>query len=101
MVLQLKQHILLQGENPLNARLIEKPLKAYLVANFAFNYGLEATVEQYNLSSASIYASMSFYEDNRAIIERAIEESRQIGISLNAEDSKDAIAEIKSRMKSD
>lgn len=98
MVLQLKQHIALSGENPLDARLTEKPLKAYLVANFALNYGVEKAIEQYKISAASIYSAMSFYEDNRAVIEQAITVEEKLAYEMGARDNKERIAEIKKRM---
>lgn len=95
---EIKQHIKLLTEHPLDARLTEKPFKVHMVARLAFTEGVEACVEQYGLSLGAIYAAMSFYEDNREAIEQASDEAwediRETGTS-----STELAARIKERMK--
>jgi hypothetical protein len=95
---QLKQHIDLVSDNPLEARLTERPFKAYLVANLAFIDGVDASAEHYRISLASVYAAMSFYEDNREAIQLALQEAHEGLIELGMRNGNEVIAEIKKRM---
>jgi hypothetical protein len=99
MATNLKQHIDTVSDNPLDAKLTERPLKAYLVANLAFNDGVEASAEHYRISLGAVYAAMSFYEDNREAIRQALDEAHQELLDMGMIDGQDAIARIKKRMK--
>jgi len=95
MVMQLKTHIQFEeGDNPLDVRLIERPIKAYMVANLAFIDGAEASAEHYNLSLGAVYAAMSWYEDNRDAINQALEDVRAIDMG-DMVVSKERIEEIR------
>lgn len=98
MATPIKQHIEIEGNNLLAARLTERPFKAYLVANFAFLNSPEASAEHYRISLGAVYAAMSFYEDNREAIEQAEKENLEALYKMGMRDSKDVIAEIKQRM---
>lgn len=77
MVIQLKQHIELRGDNPLAAVMVGTNKKAYLVASLALNDGIEAAVEEDELSLAEVYAALAFYHDNEDAIRLALEEARE------------------------
>lgn len=94
----IKQHIKIEGNNPLDVRLTERPWKAYLVANLAFLDGVEASAEHYEISLGAVYAAMSFYEDNREAIKQAIQTERDIDFGDNEVNVHDAIAKFKKRM---
>jgi uncharacterized protein (DUF433 family) len=98
MLAELRQHIELNGDNPLDATIIGRRSKAYLVAGYAFGFSPEEAAEHYGLTLGDIYAAMAFYHDNQAAIEAAIAEARAIGYSIGARDSSDVIAELKARM---
>lgn len=98
MSVQLRNHIELETDNPLDARISGRGFKAYLVANLAFNDGIEASAEHYGLSLADVHAAMAFYYDNEAAIQKAIAEARELGYKMGARDSSEVIAEIKARM---
>jgi uncharacterized protein (DUF433 family) len=100
MAVEVRSHIELRGDSPLEAVIAGKHYKAYLVANLAFNDGAEASAEHYGLSLADVYAAMSFYYDNKEAIQREKEALRELGrTKLNERDSSEVIAEIKERMK--
>jgi uncharacterized protein (DUF433 family) len=99
MVVQIRNHIELETDNPLDARISGRGFKAYLVANLAFNDGVEASAEHYELSLADVHAAMAFYYDNQEAIKAAIAEARELGYKMGARDSSEVIAEIKERMK--
>ena len=74
-----KYHIQVEdGQAPVDVRLSERPVKAYLVANLAFLESPDYAAKQYELSLGAVYAAMSFYEDNRNHIEEAIAEAQAI-----------------------
>lgn len=94
-----KRHIHIEeGQSPVDVRLTERPVKAYLVANLAFIENPEYAAKQYDLSLGAIYAAMSFYEDNRSNIENAIEDARAIDFR-EGEMSQERIAEIRQQLK--
>lgn len=74
-----KHHIQVEeDQSPVDVRLSERPVKAYMVANLAFLEDPEYAAAQYELSLGAVYAAMSFYEDNRTGIEQAIADARAI-----------------------
>ena len=99
MAVQLKQHIELRGDNPLDAVIVGTRYKAYLVANLAFNDGAEVSAEHYNLHLAQVHGAIAFYLDNEEAIEQAKQASRELGRQLGARDIEDAIEEIRQRKK--
>jgi uncharacterized protein (DUF433 family) len=94
MAVQLKQHIELRGDNPLDAVIDGTNLKAYLVANLAINDGAEASAEHYGLDLATIYAALTFHLDNKDAIAKALEEVRE---QIRAMGGFDRIDEIRRR----
>lgn len=74
MVLEMKQHIELQTDDPLKAVVAGTRLKAYLVANLARVDGIDAAIEQYGLSRAEIHAALTFYYDNEGAIQMRLHE---------------------------
>ena len=99
MAVQLKQHIELRGDNPLDAVIVGTRYKAYLVANLAFNDWAEASAEHYRISLGAVYAAMSFYEDSREAIRQALDEAHQELLDMGMIDGQTAIDRIKQRMK--
>jgi uncharacterized protein (DUF433 family) len=100
MAVEIRSHIELSGTSPLEAVIAGKHYKAYLVANLAFNDGVEASAEHYGLSLADVYAAMAFYYDNAEAIQNEKEALRELGrTKLNEQDTSEVIAEIKERMK--
>lgn len=96
MAVELKSHIELRGENPLQARIAGKPWKAALVAKFILGWGIEHAVEHYGFSYATAHAVMAFYYDNQDAIENAMRESDEkvskVGISID-----ERISELKKK----
>ena len=77
MAVELKQHVELRGDDPLDAVIAGTTIKAWLVANFAMLNSVEEAVEQYRLSLGEIYSALSFYHDNADAIREANEEALQ------------------------
>lgn len=98
MAIELKHHINLRSDNPLEATIGNRNTKAYIIAKFALADGAEATAELYEMSLGAVYAAMSFYEDNRDAIQQAIEEARAISFGENEINASDAVAGFKRRM---
>lgn len=86
-----------EGQSPVDVRLTERPVKAYMVANLAFMESPEYAANQYELSLGAVYSAMSFYEDNREGIEQAIEEARAIDFG-DREVSSERIEEIRQHL---
>ncbi|MEM9954087.1 MAG: hypothetical protein AAF846_20930 [Chloroflexota bacterium] len=98
MELQYKRHIeMRENEHPLEVRLTERPVKAYMVANLAFIDGIDASAEHYQLSLGAVYAAMSFYEDNRQAIEKALQQIHDDSAD-DRKASEKRVAEIRRRM---
>lgn len=98
MEVRVTKYISLVNDNPIHAVLVGRNTKAYLVANLAFLDGTEASAEHYGISLAAVYATMSFYEENRETIEQALEEAHQGLLELGMKDGKKEIARLKKRM---
>jgi hypothetical protein len=75
MAIELKSHIELRGDNPLQARIAGKPWKVALVAKFILGWGIEHAVEHYGFSYATAHAVMTFYYDNQDAIEDGMKEA--------------------------
>ena len=98
MALQIREHVKLRGDNPLTATVAGTHYKAYLVANLALNDGPQAAAEHYRLPLASVYGALAFHYDNKAAIDEAIREAREIGEQLGARSAQSAIKEMKKRL---
>ena len=94
MTIELKQYIEIRGDNPLDAVMVGTNLKAYLIASFALQEGVEAIAEEYKLSQAAVHAALSFHYDNEAAIQQAREEARE---EIRAMGGFDRIDEIRRR----
>ena len=77
MAVQLKQHVELRGDNPLDAVMVGTEKKAYLVASLAINDGAEAAAEEDELSLAEVYTALAFYYENEVAIQQALEVVRE------------------------
>ena len=99
MVLAIRQHIQLRGDNPLDATVAGTHYKAWLVANLALNDGPQAAAEHYRIPLATVYGALAFHCDNEAAIDEAIREAREIGEKLGARSIQSAIQEMKERLK--
>ena len=97
MVLELREHIKLQGQDPLEARLAGTHYKAYLVANLALNDGPQAAAEHYRIPLAAVYGAMAFFYDNEAAIHEAIREARKLGEQLGARSAQSVLKELRAR----
>ena len=101
MVLAIKQHIELRGDNPLDAVIAgTERVKVYLVANLAILDGIEAAIEQYkpfNLSHADVHAALVFYYDNEAAIQKANEEAMEQIRAMGGRDARELREEIMRR----
>ncbi len=97
MILEIREHIELRGNNPLEAAVAGTHHKAYLVANLALNDGPQAAVDHYRIPLAKVYGAMAFYYDNEAAIEEAIRQARKLGEQLGARSAQSALEEIRGR----
>jgi uncharacterized protein (DUF433 family) len=99
MLLQLADHIELHGDNPLDATIVGRKTKVYLVAEFYLgsDYDMDATMAQFDLDRAQVHAIMAFYYGNEAAIQSAIEtaEAETQAITVNATD---VLAELRQRL---
>jgi len=99
MALEIREHIKLRGDDPLDATVAGTHYKAYLVANLALNDGPQAAAEHYRISLAAVYGALAFHCDNEAAINEAIREARELGEKLGARSIQSAIQEMKERLK--
>ena len=99
MVLEMREHIQLRGDNPLDATVVGTHYKAYLVANLALNDGPQAAAEHYRIPLGTVYGALVFYCDNETAIDEAIREARELGEQLGARSVQSAIQEMKKRLK--
>ena len=99
MVLAIRQHIQLRGDNPLDATVAGTHYTAYLVANLALNDGPQAAADHYRIPLASVYGALAFHCDNEAAIDEAIREARELGEQLGARSIQSAVQEMKERLK--
>lgn len=99
MVLEIREHIQLRGDDPLDATVAGTHFKAYLVANLALNDGPQAAADHYRIPLAAVYGALVFYYDNEAAIDEAIQEARELGEQLGARSMQSAIKEMKERLK--
>ena len=99
MALEIREHIKLRGDDPLDATVAGTHFKAYLVANLALNDGPQAAAEHYRIPLAAVYGALAFHCDNEATIDEAIREAREIGEQLGVRTVQSAIKEMKERLK--
>jgi len=97
MVAELKQHIELRGENPLDAVMVGRNLKVYLIASFALQEGVEAVAEEYDLSQAAVHAALMFHFDNEDSIREARAEAMRLLYAMGGRDAREALEEIMRR----
>lgn len=101
MAVQIKQHIELEGTNPLDAIVDGHPrVKAYLVASLAIKDGVEAAIEQYkdfDLSVAAVHAALTFYYDNEVAIRKADAEAMEHIRAMGGRDAREVREEIMRR----
>ena len=97
MVAELKQHIELRGDNPLDAVMVGSNLKVYLIASFALQEGVEAVAEEYDLTPAAVDAALMFHYDNEQAIREAREENMRQLREMGMRDSKEVREEIMRR----
>ena len=69
MVLEIREHIQLQGDNPLDAIVAGTHYKAYL------NDGPQAAAEHYRILLATVYGALASYCDNETAIDGTIPRS--------------------------
>lgn len=98
MVLQSKQYIVFKSDDPLKAVIAGTRLKAYLVALFAKADGVDAAVDQYELSPAEIHAALVFYYDNEALILERLE-AVETWLKENTISAEEHLAQMRQRMK--
>ena len=99
MVLEIRQHIELRGNNPLEAMVAGPHYKAYLVANLALNDGPQASADHYSIPLANVYGAMAFYYENEGAIKDAIRQARELGEQMGARSAQAALEEIKGPQK--
>ena len=98
MSIELKQHIELRGDDPLEAVIAGTTrIKAHLVANLAILDNVEAAVTQYKLTPAEVYAALTFYYDNEDAIREANEVAMEQIQAMGGKDSRDLREEINRR----
>jgi predicted class III extradiol MEMO1 family dioxygenase len=101
MKIELKQHIELEGINPLDAIVDGHPrVKAYLVASLAIKDGVEAAIEQYkdfDLSVAAVHAALTFHYDNQEAIRKADAEAMEHIRAMGGRDAREVREEIMRR----
>lgn len=64
MALEIREHIQLRGDDPLDATVAGTHYKAYLVANLALNDGPQAAAVHYRIPLATVYSALVFYCDS-------------------------------------
>ena len=97
MVIEIREHIKLRGNNPLEAVIAGTHHKAYLVANLALHDGPRAASEHYRIPLATVYGAMAFHYDNESAIQEAIREARELGEQLGARSAQSALEEMRGR----
>jgi uncharacterized protein (DUF433 family) len=97
MVLEIREHIELRGDNPLDVVIAGTHHKAYLVANLALKDGPQAAADHYGISLANVHGAMAFYYDNEAAINAAIRTARELGEQMGARSARSVLDDIKRR----
>ena len=97
MVLEIREHIELRGNGPLEVAIAGTHHKAYLVANLALKDGPQAAADHYRIPLANVHGAMAFYYDNEAANNAAIRETRELGEQLGARSAQSALKEINGR----
>ena len=99
MVIQIREHIDLQGDNPLEAAVAGTHHKAYLVAILALNDGPQAAADHYRIDLATVHGAMAFYYNNEAAINEAIHQACELGKQPGARSAQSALQEMRGRKK--
>ena len=97
MVLEIREHIEIRSNGPLEVAIAGTHHKAYLVANLALKDRPQAAADHYRVDLANVHGAMPFYYDNEAAINAAIRQAREIGEQLGARSAQSALKEIKDR----
>ena len=97
MVIEIREHIELRGNDPLEVAIAGTQHKAYLVANLALKDGPQVAADHYRIPLANVYGAMAFYYDNEATINEAIRQARELGEQLGARSAQSALKDIKGR----
>jgi len=97
MALEIREHIKLRGDDPLDATVAGTHYKAYLVANLALNDGPQTAAEHYRIPLASVYGALAFHYDNEAAINEAIRQARELGEQLGVRSMRSALEELRGR----
>jgi hypothetical protein len=77
MAVRIKQHIEVTNDDPLQVTIAGTSLKAYLVAKLALMDGIDAAINQYDLTPAEVHAVLVFYYDNQDAVELRLEEKER------------------------
>ena len=75
MVIEIREHIELRGNDPLEVAIAGTHHKVYLVANLALKDGPQAATDHYRIPLANVHGAMACYYDNEAAINAAIRQS--------------------------
>lgn len=97
-MIELKQHIEIRTEDPLEAVISGTNANAHLVANLALLDGVDAAIEQYNLTHAQVHAAISFYYDYQDEIEEKRTE-RDVHTRAAGVDSAQFLKELRDKAK--
>lgn len=95
-MIELKQHIEIRTDDPLEAVISGTNANAHLVANLALRDGVDAAVAQYNLNYAQVHAAISFYYDYQDEIEEKRAE-RDVHTRAVSVDSEQYLKELRDR----
>ncbi len=79
MTLEIRQHITLRGNDPLEATIVGTRHKANLIANLALKDGPQAAADHYSISLADVHGALAFFYDNEVAIHEALQEARKLG----------------------
>ena len=93
MVIEIREHIELRGNDPLEVAIAGTHHKAYLVANLALNDGPQAAADHYRIPLAMVHGALGFYYNNEAAIHEAVRQAREFGEQLGARSALEEIRE--------
>ena len=97
MVIEIREHIELRGNDPLEVAIAGTHHKAYLVANLALKDGPQAAADHYRIPLANVHGAMALYYYNEAAINETIRQARELGEQLGARSAQSALEELRAR----
>jgi hypothetical protein len=97
----IQSHVIAISDDPLDSIIEGTNFNAYLVANLAFNDGVEASANHYRLTLGQVYSAMAFYRDNEEAIRESLGEMDELGKKHGAKNASEHLAEIRARVKKD